>query len=335
MTNAMSRFRFFVFLLSVLGFLGFAVEAHATTYTLPADGSRIIGEIQYVTAKKEDTLLDIARRFDVGFREIVLANPKVDVWLPGAGTRVLIPTRYILPDTPHQGIVVNIPEMRLYYYPKPRHGAPVEVVTMPVSIGREAWQTPLGVTRVSAKIKDPAWYPPASIRAEHAANGDPLPTVVAAGPDNPLGQYALNLSLPGYLIHGTNKPYGIGMRVSHGCIRLYPEDIEALFKQVSRGAQVRLISQPYKTAWYQGRLYMSAQPLADLDVVPGPDGLSDQELLPESLPALMRVLSRATYRSGYEVNWDAVERQAQVYDGLPRPVPLIGQPSTERLTAVR
>lgn len=333
--NVMLRSCTPVLLIAVALTFGFSAVARATTYVLPADGGRLIGKIQYVTAKEKDTLLDIARHFDVGFREIVLANPDVDVWLPGEGTRVLIPTRFILPDTPHRGVVVNVPEMRLYYYPKPKPGKSAKVMTVPISIGRQDWSTPLGLTKVRAKVKDPAWYPPASIRAEHAAKGDPLPSVVPAGPDNPLGQYALALALPGYLIHGTNKPYGIGMRVSHGCIRLYPEDIKSLFKQVPRGAQVRLIDQPYKAAWYDGRLYMSAQPLQGVDSVPAPGDLSKEALLPESLAKLMRVLGRMTYLSGYEVNWDAAEHQAQLYNGIPSPVPMIGQPAPKKMAATR
>ena len=133
-------------------------------------------------------------------------------------------------------------------------------MTFPVGIGRMDWSTPLGVTRVKIKIADPAWYPPASIRDEHTSDGNPLPDKIAPGPDNPLGQYALQLALPGYLIHGTNRPYGVGMRVSHGCVRLYPEDISRLFDAVSVGTPVRIINQPYKAGWYHGVLYFEAHP---------------------------------------------------------------------------
>lgn len=307
-----------------------SVEAHATTYRLPPPGDRIIGELKTVSAEEIDTLLDIARRQDVGFRDIVLANPGVDVWLPGAGTQVIIPSLYILPDAPREGVVINVPEMRLYYYPEAEAGEPATVVTYPISIGRQNWQTPLGLTTITAKVKDPAWYPPASIRAEHAANGDPLPPVVPAGPDNPLGRHALDLDIPGYLLHGTNKPYGIGMRVSHGCIRLYPEDIEVLFGNVPRGTQVRLVSQPYKAAWHEGYLYLEAHPLEPVDPAREVGELVDEQLLPEDLAKLMHVLGGMTYQSGYAVNWDAVEHRAQFYDGIPLPVPLIGQPPPER-----
>jgi lipoprotein-anchoring transpeptidase ErfK/SrfK len=172
------------------------------------------------------------------------------------GTRVILPTQHILPDTPREGLVLNLPEMRLYYYPKPSTGKPRTVVTFPVSIGRMDWATPLGLTRVTAKVINPVWYPPASIRAEHEQEGQALPPEVAAGPDNPLGQYALQLGRPGYLIHGTDRPYGIGMRATHGCIRLYPEDIQRLFEEVPVGTPVRIVNQPYKAGWYRGVLYL-------------------------------------------------------------------------------
>lgn len=297
----------------------------AAKYVLPAHGGRIIGHIQYVTAGKGDTLLDIARRFDVGYREIRLANPNVDVWLPGIGTRIKIPTQFILPDAPHVGIVVNVPEMRVYYYPKPKHGAAQTVETFPISIGRQNWTTPLGTTRIVTKIKHPAWYPPASIRAEHASKGDALPKVVPAGPDNPLGQFALRLGIPGYLMHGTNKPYGIGMRVSHGCIRLYPEDIKNLFAQVPKDTSVHLVDQPYKAAWHDGQLYLESSPLPSVEGASNFGPSSREPMLPEDLPKLLQVVSRATRGSGYAPNWGPIEAMAMNYDGLPHTVPLVGQ----------
>lgn len=229
--------------------------ARAAVYPLPPDDVDLIGEVQVVQAQPEDTLLDIARRYSLGYEEIVMANPGVDRWLPGAGTEVVLPTRYILPNAPRDGIVLNVSEMRVYYYPKPKAGEQPVVVTYPVSIGRMDWHTPLGTTRVVAKQKDPPWYPPESIKKEHAEAGDPLPDVVPAGPDNPLGQYALRLGLPGYLIHGTNRPYGIGMRVTHGCVRMYPEDIEELFPQVPVGTPVHIVNQHLKAGWLAGTLF--------------------------------------------------------------------------------
>lgn len=215
----------------------------------------------YTVASEEDTLLDIARRFNVGQTEILLANPKVDRWLPKQGAKVKIPNRRLLPDAPRQGIVVNLPEYRLYYYPtQSEAGYKKTVTTHPISIGRIDWNTPLGKTRISAKTTNPTWTPPESIKKEHAEKGDILPDVVAAGPDNPLGRFAMRLAVPGYLIHSTNKPFGVGMSVTHGCIRMYPEDIEKLFPRVPVGTDVYIVNQPIKVGWLKNTLYLEVHP---------------------------------------------------------------------------
>ena len=217
-----------------------------------------MGETQSVVAQHEDTLLDLGRRYSVGYEEIVAANPGVDPWLPGEGTQVLIPSRFILPDAPREGIIVSLAEHRLYYFPKARAGEAPVVVTYPISVGKMDWKTPLGLTRIVDKRVKPIWYPPESVRQEHAADGRPLPKAVPAGPDNPLGDYAMRLGIPGgaYLIHGTNRPAGVGMQVTHGCIRMYPEDIEQFFKLVPVNTPVRIIDQPYKMGWKGQELYM-------------------------------------------------------------------------------
>lgn len=235
------------------------LNTHATTFTLEQENTRVVGHNLIVYSRAQDTLLDIARRFDIGYSEIVSANPGLDVWLPGAGQGVVVPNRFILPDAPQKGIIINLAEMRLYYYPEPKPGQVRQVITHPIGIGREGWQTPLGKTKIIQKRKDPTWTPPESIRAEHIANGEPpLPKVVAAGPDNPLGAYAMRLGMPGYLLHGTNRPYGVGLRVSHGCIRLFPEDIEHLFSHVDLNTSVEILYQPYKAAMHNGILYVEA-----------------------------------------------------------------------------
>ncbi len=249
-------------------------DASAQTYELPPAGEDVIGQVSVVRARHQDTLSDIARAYHLGYEEILRANPRVDPWLPGEGTRVILPTQHILPDAPRVGLVLNLPEMRLYYYPKPSTGKPPTVVTFPVSIGRMDWTTPLGLTRVTAKVINPVWYPPASIRAEHEQEGQALPPEVAAGPDNPLGQYALQLGRPGYLIHGTDRPYGIGMRATHGCIRLYPEDIQRLFEEVPVGTPVRIVNQPYKAGWYRGVLYFEAHPPLEENLAEAKDNLT-------------------------------------------------------------
>ncbi|MCF6204513.1 MAG: L,D-transpeptidase family protein [Methylococcaceae bacterium] len=219
--------------------------------------------IQYTFAKEEDTLLDIARTFNMGQNEILMANPKVDRWLPGKNTKVNIPISRLLPDTPHNGLVLNLPEFRLYYYPKQKNNRPRTVITHPISIGRVDWETPLGDTTVIAKNKDPVWIPTQAIKDEHATEGGSLPNVFPAGPDNPLGQYAIRLGVPGYLIHSTNKPFGVGMRVSHGCIRMYPEDIELLFPKIKKGLKVHIVNQPIKVGWSDNTLYIEVHPNLD------------------------------------------------------------------------
>lgn len=239
-----------------------AAAANADRLPIPDDGEVVGWEGETLTAH-EDTLADVARQFKLGHEEIRLANPHVDFWLPGEGARVVLPTRFILPRADRRGIVLNVPEMRLYYYP--RDVGPATVVTYPVSIGRMNWSTPLGLTRVTAKVRNPGWRPPASIRAEAAARGEPLPEYIPPGPDNPLGAHALRLDLPGYLIHGTNRPYGVGMRVTHGCIRMYPEDIQRLFPEVDVGTPVQIVSQPVKVGWLGDTLFMEVHPPLEED----------------------------------------------------------------------
>lgn len=219
-----------------------AGSASALELQLPPPGEDVVGQVQVIKAKYEDTFADLGEQYNLGYSEMVAANPGVDPWLPGVGTEVIIPTRFVLPPGPREGVVINLAEYRLYYYPKGQN----VVHTYPLGIGREGWGSPIANTRITAKTKDPAWYPPASIRAEHAADGDPLPTVVPPGPDNPLGPYKLTLGVPGYLIHGSNKKFGIGTRTSHGCFRMYNADVTHLFSMISVGTSVRIINEPYK-----------------------------------------------------------------------------------------
>ncbi len=283
-----------------------ALPAAATTYVLPPRDVNLVGQVQVVKARQEDTLVDIARRHGLGFEEMLHANPGVDPWLPGAGTPVVLPTRYILPDTPRSGVVLNLPEMRLYYYPPPARGERPVVITHPVSIGRMDWRTPLGTTRVVKKQTDPPWYPPASIKAEHAAEGDILPDVVPGGPDNPLGRHALRLGIPGYLIHGTNKPYGIGMRVTHGCVRMYPEDIEALFPLVPEGTLVHIVNQAVKIGQVADTLFLEYHP--DLE--------ENQAPLPEVLQQTMERL-RAYRGEAQGIEEPVVRAAVEQASGLP------------------
>ena len=249
----------------VLALLADMPCANATTYTLSKSDDTVVGEDQTIITVYEDTLYDLARAYSLGSEELIRVNQGVDPWLPGAGKMLVVPGRHILPPGPREGIVVNLPEHRLYYYPKPKRGGPIQVITYPVSIGKMDWRTPLGVTHVIQKEKNPTWYPPESVRKEHAEAGDPLPPKVGPGPDNPLGAYAMRLAAGNgtYLIHGTNNPIAVGLAVTHGCIRMYPDDVSALFPLIPVGTPVRLINVPVKVAWIDGELLLEAHPPVD------------------------------------------------------------------------
>ena len=242
---------------------------HANSFELLTPDQDVVGEPQVVFASDTDTLSDLARQYGLGYDEIIAANPDVDPWLPGEGTPVILPTQYVLPDVERQGVVLNIATKRLFYFPAAGEGEVQRVLTYPIGIGRVGWETPIGDTTVVSKARDPQWWVPASVRREHAEMGNPLPRVVPPGPDNPLGHRVLKLEMPGYLIHGTNQPYGVGMRVSHGCVRLYPENIELLYELVDIGEAVTIINEPYQFGERDGLLYFEAHaPLEDDEVAP-------------------------------------------------------------------
>ena len=292
----------------MLGLLGFTLPAGAESLPLPAEGGDVIGEMLTVRTAQHDTLLDVARRHGLGYEEISNANPGVDAWLPGTGTTIVLPKRRLLPKAPREGIVINLPEHRLYWYPPAAAGEQPVVWTFPVSIGKMDWHTPLGTTRVVQKIKDPTWSPPASVREEHARRGDILPAVVPAGPDNPLGQFAMRLGIPGgaYLIHGTNRPAGVGMQVTHGCMRLYPEDIEALFAMVPVNTPVMIVNQPYKLGWQDGELLIEVHPPLQEDAVELP-----------TLTDLTRLIVGATRGQPLAIDWQSAERAWRESRGIP------------------
>ncbi len=229
-----------------------------------ADGD-LVGAVQKTIIGADDTLSDIARRFDVGYEEILLANPGVDPWLPGVGREVVVPTQFVLPASVREGVVVNVAAMRIFYFPPHKKGEAQVVYTHPIGIGRVGWKTPEGTTKIVSRQKDPVWVVPKSVRDEHAENGEKLPKQVPPGPDNPLGQYMFRLQWPSYLIHGTNKPYGVGMRSSHGCMRLYPEDIAVFFDLIPVGTKVTVVNQPYLFGWRDQTLYLQAYAVLEDD----------------------------------------------------------------------
>ena len=264
----------------------------------------VVGGIEIYKATFDDTLLDVARRFGMGIEEMKLANPGVDLWLPGEGTAIQLPSRFVLPSGPRRGIVINVPEMRLYYYPK--DGGRVR--TWPIGIGRLEYETPLGKTSVVRKKVGPVWYPTDTIREEYAARGEDLPRMVLPGPENPLGSHAIYLGLPTYLIHGTNRPYSIGMRVSFGCVRLYPEDIVELYDLVALGTPVSLVDQRVKAGWLGDELH--------LEVHPNPD-LPEEEARPSMTDAVRAIITATPEGERPPVDWKLVEAALDKANGIP------------------
>jgi len=294
-----------------LCFLGLVatLPVRATVFDLPSGDAPLLGREERVVTSFEDTLYEIARRYSLGSEEIIRLNPGMDPWLPGAGKSILIPGQRVLPPGPRDGIVVNLPEHRLYFYPPAKPGQPQRVYTYPVSIGKMDWQTPLGKTKVVDKRERPTWTPPESVRQEHIANGDPLPAVVPAGPDNPLGLYAMRLALPGgdYLIHGTNNPIAVGMAVTHGCIRMYPEDIAELFPMVPVGTPVYLINEPLKLAWVDGRLMLEVHPPVD----------AQGQTVEPDLSIFEGMLEQALGDSVVAIHWDKARAELKAARGVP------------------
>jgi L,D-transpeptidase ErfK/SrfK len=237
-------------------FCGAVDVALAETFSLGSQNDSVVGVPLYVKAGAKDTLMDMARASNLGYDDMRQANPSVDMWVPGAGADVMLPKLFVLPNAARKGIVINRAEKRLYFYPADR---PNDVDIYTISVGKDAMGTPLGSFTVIEKRENPTWTPGPGVRAAHAAYGDILPATVPPGPDNPLGRFAMRLSNPDYLIHGTSKPWGLGMEVSGGCIRMYPEGVEELYPKVAIDTPVVIIDQPYKVGWHANDLYLEVQ----------------------------------------------------------------------------
>jgi len=324
------NFRFSMFSILVCSLL--SAHAHATSYQLKNSTDSIVGQMDSVVVSRDTTLLDIAREYGFGYQDLKLLNPTTDTWMPKDGEVVQLPSKFILPNVPREGLVLNIPEMRLYFFPPQKKGEPVEVVTYPLGIGREGWGTPYKKTRIIGKKKNPDWRPPKSILKEYEDAGDPLPKIVKAGPDNPLGDYALRLGLPAYLIHGTNKPWGIGMRVSHGCIRLYPEDIAELFDKVKVGTAVNIINNPYKIGEADGVLYLEAHPPLSTarrdeygDIIESKDDYGDPINVPSdyanvNFTQVVEMIVASTDEDEYLIDWGMAKTVSNEAKGIPVPI---------------
>ena len=278
--------------------------APAEEFTL-APGQTAVGEVRHYTIQKGDLLPDLARRFDVGYTALAAANPGVDPWAPPVGREITIPSLYVLPDAPHRGIVVNLAQYRLYYF-EPKSD---RVVSYPIGIGVIGKKTPLGATRVARKAANPTWRPPPSIHAEHPD----LPGAVPPGPENPLGAFALYLGWPKYLIHGTNKPDGVGRNVSHGCIHLYPEDIARLFPTVPLEAPVRVVNQPATAGWEGDALYVAVFPTqAQVEAID-----TEHPVPRDPAPGVAKIVRTAAGEYADLIDWRAVDLAAKERTGMP------------------
>lgn len=289
----------------------------AAVFPMPPPGSNMVGTLQVVTiANPESTLLDIARHFDLGYHEITAANPAVSAWVPKVGTRIIVPTEFILPPGPYEGIVVNIPQRRLFYFTGKSHDKPTQVITFPVSISRAGWSTPLGKTRIVAKYRDPSWIVPDSIQEEHLHEGETdYPSYFPPGPDNPMGMLALETGFPMIFIHGTNKPWGVGMRTSHGCLHLYPEDAAYLFPRVKSGTPVRIIDQPHTIGVRDGVLYMgSSEPVSEYPNELSTANRAVAALFPYTGQNAVNTLAH------FEIDWPRVFTVATAHRYLPLPI---------------
>lgn len=278
----------------------------AFEHPLRDETQELVGELYTVTADYDDTFAELGSEHGFGYLEMIAANPALDPWLPGEGAEIRMPGLHVLPDVQRSGIVINLPEYRLYYYP-PEGG---KVLTFPVGIGRQGWSSPIGETRVLRKEANPSWYPPQSIREEHAAEDDFLPSVVPPGPDNPMGPFKMNLAMSGYVIHGTNKKFGIGMRVSHGCFRMRNEDITRLFPQIPVNTPVRIVNQPFKLGLdASGNLYLEVH--TPLDEHGMPSTLDRQAAVQELLE------QRNDEVAGVHLDWQAIRDVVFAEEGIP------------------
>jgi L,D-transpeptidase ErfK/SrfK len=280
-----------------------------------APGQTAVGQIGTYTTKYSDTLLDVARDNDLGYAQIMVVNRGINPWLPGDDKRVVLPSLYLLPDVPHKGIVLNLPEQRVFYFPP--GGKTVE--TYPIGAGVEGRNTPLGITHIVTKQVHPGWAVPPSIRAERPE----LPAYIPPGPDNPMGDLAMGLTWRGYYLHGTNKPDGVGRNVSHGCIHFYPEDIDRLFHEVSVGTQVRVINQEVVTGWIDNRLYVAVFPnkeqVDEIDI--------EQPMTPTMPPDLVQRVRTAAGDQADRVDWALVRHLGIARNGIPTAVtpPLVSE----------
>lgn len=291
--------RIFLFFIIFL----FPLVGSSLTFSLPAEDDDVIGYIQTAIVRRGETVGGIVRKYHVGFLELLEANPQVNFNRLRSGTKLIIPTRYILPQAFREGIIINLAELRLYYFPPNRS----VVITFPIGIGREGEETPVVKTRIIEKRENPTWYPTQDTREKELLRGVILPPFIEPGPLNPLGDYAMRLAVRKYLIHGTNDPGGVGLRISGGCIRMYPEDIEQLYAMAGIGTSVNIVNQPIKLGWEDGTLYAEAH-------VPTHKKYGREE---ETLRPMSKMLMSEIRGFNVEIDWNRALAVAEQQQGIP------------------
>jgi len=281
----------------------YSFSAYALDFSLPQEGSDVVGKTQMTTIEKGDNFSTIGRRYNVGYYELIEANPGISPDTPQMGSEIVIPTQYILPKTYREDIVVNLAEMRIYYYPKNSQ----EVHTYPIAIGREGWETPEGTQRITELRKDPTWYVPKTVREARAKDGVFFPDKVLPGPENPLGKFAIRMNYSTFLIHGTNDSSTIGRRETAGCLRMFPEDVKDLFYKVKVGMKVHVINEPYKVGMKDNKLYLEAhEPILDDDLNYGDD-----------LTPMMDKVTKINQDTRLEIDWNKAMAIAAEKSGVP------------------
>jgi L,D-transpeptidase ErfK/SrfK len=305
-----NRLRLIVVFIGILSLYGCATtkivhEEYQPVELSVAKGDDVIGRLAYISLEKGDTLPDIARHFSLGINAVIAANPGVDIWVPEAGRRIMLPLSFILPDAPRKGIVINLAAMRLFQFQ--RDSDLLAVLTYPVGVGTEERPSPTGQMYVERKVTRPTWHVPASIAKDHLKKGDPLPAAVLPGPQNPLGEYALYLSKASYLVHGTNKPASIGLRATNGCIRLYPEDVKKLYENTPVKTPLSIVNQPYLLGQSNGVVYMEVHASAeDTDTV--------------EFDRIYKNLRNIEKESGRTLDWSKVKQVLAEARGIPVPI---------------
>jgi L,D-transpeptidase ErfK/SrfK len=281
-----------------------------------AKGDDVIGRLRFITLEKGDTLPDIARHFSLGLNGVSAVNPGADIWVPEGGERIMLPLSFILPDAPRKGIVINLAAMRLFQFKG--NSESLAVLTYPVGVGTEERPSPRGLMRVERKVSRPTWHVPATIARDHLKKGDRLPAAVLPGPENPLGEYALYLSAPSYLIHGTNKPASIGLRATNGCIRLYPENVKKLYENTPAKTPVNFVNQPYLLGQRDGVVYMEVH-------------ASTEEFDTVEFDKMYAKLKTIEKESGRMFDWSKIKNVVAEARGIPVPIFEIRQGSGKKV----